>query len=85
MPFTIPMAHSEPLAKALTAVGEVLRAAAEEDEDRRRELKQEAHRAVDALRASILDDDADTGAPSAAESILLSLHRILRVTRAADS
>jgi hypothetical protein len=85
LPFTIPMAHSEPLAKALTAVGEVLRAAAEEDDDRRRELKQEAHRAVDALRASILDDDADTGAPSAAESILLSLHRILRVTRAADS
>ena len=85
LPFTIPMAHSEPLAKALTAVGEVLRAAEEEDAERRDELKQAAHGAVDALRARILEDDADTGAPSAAESILLSLHRILRVTRAEDS
>lgn len=85
LPFTIPMAHSEPLGKALTAVGEVLRAAEEEDEERQHELKREARQAVDVLRARILEDDAGAGAPSAAESILLSLHRILRVTRAEDS
>ncbi len=85
MPFTIPLVHSEPLAKALAAVGEVLRSAEEEDADRQEELVHAAHQAMDALRARILEDDADAGVPSAAESILLSLHRILRVTRVEDS
>ncbi|MDQ1595850.1 MAG: hypothetical protein QOH40_2406, partial [Arthrobacter pascens] len=78
MPFTIPLPYSEPLAKALAAVGEVL-SADEEDPDRQAELTAAARAAVDLLRARIVSSGADADAPSAAESILLSLHRILRV------
>ncbi|GAA1254952.1 hypothetical protein GCM10009589_02450 [Arthrobacter pascens] len=78
MPFTIPLPYSEPLAKALAAVGEVL-SADEEDPDRQAELTAAARGAVDSLRARIVSSGADADAPSAAESILLSLHRILRV------
>ena len=78
MPFTIPLPYSEPLAKALAAVGEVL-SAEEEDPDRQAELTAAARAAVDSLRARIGSSGADADAPSAAESILLSLHRILRV------
>jgi uncharacterized membrane protein YccC len=81
MPFTIPLPYSEPLAKALTAVGEVLSAEAEEA-DRQAELRTAAHAAVDSLRARIVSEDADSDAPGAAESILLSLHRILRAVEA---
>lgn len=78
MPFTIPLPYSEPLATALAAVGEVL-SADEEDPDRQAELTAAARAAVDSLRARIVSSGADADAPSAAESILLSLHRILRV------
>jgi uncharacterized membrane protein YgaE (UPF0421/DUF939 family) len=81
MPFTIPLPYSEPLAKALAAVGEVLRSAEEEDAGRQAELITAASAAVDSLEARIASEDVDADAPSAAESILLSLHRILRVTR----
>ena len=82
MPFTIPLPYSEPLAKALAAVGEVLRSAEEDDAGRQAELITAAHAAVDSLERRIASDDVDADAPSAAESILLSLHRILRVARA---
>jgi uncharacterized membrane protein YgaE (UPF0421/DUF939 family) len=81
MPFTIPLPYSEPLAKALAAVGEVLRSAEEEDADRQEELIDAANAAVDALEARMAFEDVEADAPSAAESILLSLHRILRVAR----
>ena len=53
MPFTIPLPYSEPLAKALAAVGEVL-SAEEEDPDRQAELTAAARAAVDSLRARIV-------------------------------
>jgi uncharacterized membrane protein YgaE (UPF0421/DUF939 family) len=81
MPFTIPLPYSEPLAKALAAVGELLSAEAE-DTDRQAELSTAAHAAVDSLKARIVSADADADAPGAAESILLSLHRILRAVEA---
>jgi uncharacterized membrane protein YgaE (UPF0421/DUF939 family) len=81
MPFTIPLPYSEPLAEALAAVSEVLRSAEEDDADRQAELLSAAHAAVDALEVRIASEDIDVDAPSAAESILLSLHRILRVAR----
>lgn len=81
MPFTIPLPYSEPLAEALAAVSEVLRSAEEDDAGRQAELLSAAHAAVDALEVRITSEDTDADAPSAAESILLSLHRILRVAR----
>jgi uncharacterized membrane protein YgaE (UPF0421/DUF939 family) len=81
MPFTIPLPYSEPLAEALAAVSEVLRSAEEDDAGRQAELLSAAHAAVDALEVRIASEDIDVDAPSAAESILLSLHRILRVAR----
>jgi hypothetical protein len=79
MPFTIPLPYSEPLAEALTAVGEVLRSQEEEDADRQAELFQAARTAVASLEERTASEDIQAGAPSAAGSILLSLHRILRV------
>ena len=79
MPFTIPLPHSEPLAEAIAAVGEVLRSAEEDDDDRQAELYQAARSAVAALEDRTASEDTQAGTPSAAGSILLSLHRILRV------
>lgn len=81
MPFTIPLPYSEPLAKALAAVGEVIRSAEEDDADRQAELIEAANAAVDDLETRIASENVDADAPSAAESILLSLHRILRVAQ----
>ena len=79
MPFTIPLPYSEPLADALFAVGEVLRSSEEEDADRQVELFQAAHAAVASLEDRTAAEGNGAGTPSAAGSILLSLHRILRV------
>ena len=81
MPFTIPLPYSEPLAEALAAVSEVLRSAEEDDAGRQAELLSAAHAAVDALEVRITSEDINADGPSAAESLLLSLHRILRVAR----
>jgi uncharacterized membrane protein YgaE (UPF0421/DUF939 family) len=79
MPFTIPLPYSEPLAGALSAVGEVLRSAEEDDADRQAELFEAAHAAVASLENRTAAEGNGAGTPSAAGSILLSLHRILRV------
>ncbi|MFF2318707.1 aromatic acid exporter family protein [Arthrobacter sp. NPDC058097] len=79
MPFTIPLPYSEPLAEALSAVGEVLRSAEEDDAERQAELFEAAHAAVASLEDRTAAEGNGAGAPSAAGSILLSLHRILRV------
>jgi len=79
MPFTIPLPYSEPLAGALSAVGEVLRSAEEDDADRQAELFEAAHAAVASLEDRTAAEGNGAGTPSAAGSILLSLHRILRV------
>ncbi|WP_083839640.1 FUSC family protein [Arthrobacter globiformis] len=81
MPFTIPLPYSEPLAEALSAVGEVLRAAEEDDVDRQAELFRAAEEAVASLEDRTAAEGDGGGTPSAAGSILLSLHRILRVAK----
>jgi uncharacterized membrane protein YgaE (UPF0421/DUF939 family) len=83
-PFIIPLPYSGPLAEAIAAVGSVLMAAEEdtgEDTVRQRERLQEADSAVRTLAQKIASDEVNPDTPSAAESILLSLHRILRSLR----
>jgi uncharacterized membrane protein YccC len=85
VPFVIPLPYSEPLADALAAVSDVLRSMEDEHPDRQNELIDEATAAVDALAERMASDDVNPNAPSAAESIVLNLHRILRVVRAGQS
>ncbi|MDQ0075792.1 FUSC family protein [Arthrobacter oryzae] len=84
-PFVIPLPYSEPLADALDAVSEVLRSMEDEQPDKQNELIGSAKAAVDALAERMASDDVNPHAPSAAESIVLTLHRILRVVTAGQS
>jgi uncharacterized membrane protein YgaE (UPF0421/DUF939 family) len=83
-PFVIPDGHSEPLAEAMTLVGDVLRAAEEEEPQRQAELVEEADEAVRAFIARVAAEDQSTDTPSAVESVLLSLHRMLRVVKSGN-
>ena len=81
-PFVVPDEYAAPLADAMASVGDVLRAVEEEESpERRAELSAEADDIVKALTARVGNEEAATGAPSAVESILLSLHRMLRVVK----
>jgi hypothetical protein len=80
-PFVIPDRHAEPLADAMTLVGDALRAAEEEEPQRQADLVEEADAAVTSLTARIAGENPSADAPSAVESILLSLHRMLRVVK----
>ena len=82
-PFVIPDGYAEPLSEAMTLVGDVLRAAEEEEPQRQAELVEQADAAVQAFTARVAEEDQADGAPSAVESILLSLHRMLRVVKSA--
>ena len=55
----------------------------EESPDRQVEQSEAADAAVRALTARVGAEETATDAPSAVESILLSLHRVLRVAKAA--
>lgn len=84
-PFVVPEEYAVPLADAMSAVGDVLRSIQEESPDRQSELSETADAAVKALTARVGAGEAVSDAPSAVESILLSLHRMLRVaTSSAD-
>lgn len=80
-PFVVPDEYAAPLADAMSAVGDVLRSIQEENPDRQSELRAEADAAVTALTARVAAEEAATDAPSAVESILLALHRMLRVAK----
>jgi len=80
-PFVIPDKYTEPLADAIAAVGDVLRSTGEESPERQSELTKTADDAVKELTGRVAADDAATDGPSAVESILLSLHRMLRVVK----
>ncbi len=84
-PFVIPDGYAEPLAEAMILVGDALRAADEEEPHRQAELIEEADAAVKAFSARIAKEDQSGGAPSAVESVLLSLHRMLRVEKSGGS
>jgi uncharacterized membrane protein YgaE (UPF0421/DUF939 family) len=85
VPFVIPLPYSEPLAEALAAVSEVLRSMEDEEPERQDELIEAANAAVAALAERMASDDVNPDAPSAAESIALSLHRILRAVASGQS
>ena len=80
-PFVIPDEYAVPLADAMAAVADVLRSIEEESPERQAELVGTADVAVKELTARIGAEEAATDAPSAVESILLSLHRMLRVVK----
>jgi len=82
-PFVIPSGQEVPLAAAMARVGDVLRSTEEEDTERQAERIAEADRAVNALTQQVSDGDHTPGAPNAVESVLLSLHRMLRVVKSA--
>ncbi|WP_432394985.1 FUSC family protein [Pseudarthrobacter sp. L19] len=82
-PFVIPSGQEVPLAAAMARVGDVLRSTEEEDTERQAERIAEADRAVEALTRQVSDGDHTPGAPNAVESVLLSLHRMLRVVKSA--
>ena len=78
-PFVVPDEYAVPLGDAMASVGDVLRALEEEQPDRQAELAAAADAAISELTARIGSEQHSTDAPSAVESILLSLHRMLRV------
>ncbi len=80
-PFVVPDEYAAPLAEAMAAVGHVLRSIEEEGKERQLELVESADAGVRELTARIGAEEAATDAPSAVESILLSLHRMLRVVK----
>ena len=66
----------------MSAVGDVLRATEEESPERQAELARTADAAVNELTGAWLGGEPHShDAPSAVESILLSLHRMLRVVK----
>ena len=78
VPYTVPLQDNGPLAGAITATGELLRSFSNEDPQQQEDLYQAARTAVEACMASTATRELDEGALPASESILLSLHRILR-------
>jgi uncharacterized membrane protein YgaE (UPF0421/DUF939 family) len=78
VPYTVPLQDNGPLAGAITATGELLRSFSNEDPQQQEDLYQAARTAVEACMASTATRELDEGAVPASESILLSLHRILR-------
>ncbi|MET1064434.1 MAG: aromatic acid exporter family protein [Arthrobacter sp.] len=85
-PFVVPDKYTAPLADAMAAVGDAVRAVEEENPERQAELGGAAGAALRDLTARVSAEEAEADAPSAVGSILLSLHRMLRVVKsAADS
>jgi hypothetical protein len=80
-PFVVPDKYTAPLSAAMSAVGDALGATEEEDPGLHAELTGTAQAAVQELSRRIGAEAVATGRPSAVESILLSLHRMLRVVR----
>ena len=78
-PFVVPDEYAVPLGDAMASVGDVLRALEEEQPERQAELAAAADEAISDLTARLGSEQHSTDAPSAVESILLSLHRMLRV------
>ena len=84
-PFVVPDEYAAPLSSAMTAVGDVLLPADEAGPERRAELARTAEDAVQGLSRRLAVEAAATDEPSAVQSILLSLHRMLRVVRTAEA
>jgi uncharacterized membrane protein YgaE (UPF0421/DUF939 family) len=87
VPFVVPSGYVGPLAEAMSAVGDVLRSTegAGAGAERQSELIESADAAVQALTVRIAAAEEARDAPSAVESIVLSLHRMLRVVKSAPA
>ncbi|MBX7443687.1 MULTISPECIES: aromatic acid exporter family protein [unclassified Arthrobacter] len=83
VPYAIPLEDSEPLADAISATGVLLSSYNDTDVDVPRDSFDAAKAAVEACMAATADRDAGQGTVPASESILLSLHRILRAVQPA--
>jgi hypothetical protein len=89
VPYMVPIRDSGPLADAMTATGELLRSFHTEELTSQQDLFAAAEAAVEACMAATAEPDhagrdVDEGTVTASESILLSLHRILRAVRPAS-
>jgi len=82
-PYTVPFKDSAPLAAAMTATGELLASFDGGDEAEQRRLFAASKSAVEAGMAAVAERAQADSAVTASESILLSLHRILRAVRPA--
>jgi len=83
-PYTVPFEDSSPLAVAMTATGELLASFDGGDEADQRRLFAAAKSAVEAGTAAVAERAQPDWAVTASESILLSLHRVLRAVRPAS-
>ncbi|MFP5311308.1 MAG: FUSC family protein, partial [Actinomycetes bacterium] len=84
VPYAIPLEDNDLLADAITATGELLCIEGEDDEQARKDAHESARTAVEACMATTAGRQAEQGTVPASESVLLSLHRILRAVRPAD-
>lgn len=80
-PYAVPLQDSHPLGDAMTATGDLLSSYSADNERSQRERFEAARAAVEACMAATAGSQADRGTVTASESILLSLHRILRSVR----
>jgi uncharacterized membrane protein YccC len=83
VPYTVPIEDNGPLADALTATGDLLRSFSDDDTSAQDECFEAAKAAVEACMAATAARQAEQGMVPASESVLLSLHRILRAVRTA--
>ena len=81
LPYTIPFQDSGPLAEALTATGDLLSSFEDGDTEAQRQRYRAAETAVQACVAAAAERDPDETAVTASDSLLLSLHRILKAVR----
>lgn len=81
VPYSVPLQDNGPLADTLTATGELLRSFSESDAATQEERFESAKAAVEACMAATAGRQAEQGIVPASESVLLSLHRILRAVR----
>jgi hypothetical protein len=83
-PYAIPLQDNGPLADAVTATGKLLAVDTEGDQEERNDAFAAARAAVEACMAATAGRPAAQGTVPASESVLLSLHRILRAIRPRD-
>ncbi|MFF1254227.1 aromatic acid exporter family protein [Pseudarthrobacter sp. NPDC058329] len=81
VPYTVPLQDNEPLADAITATGKLLTSFSDAESEEQEQLFKSATTAVEAAMATTTARELEKGAVPASESVLLSLHRILRAVR----
>jgi len=81
VPYAIPLQDNEPLADAITATGDLLSVQSEDGNQPPQAAYNAAKAAVEACMAATAGRPAAQGTVPASESVLLSLHRILRAVR----